>query len=46
VDAAKVKGFPIVVDDENRTLAGYIDAQQLRRAIGEKMFTCLIVAVI
>jgi hypothetical protein len=28
VDAAKVEGFPIVVDDETRTLAGYIGSQQ------------------
>ncbi len=39
VDAAKVEGFPIVVDDETRTLAGYIWSQQLRRAIGELRFT-------
>ncbi|KAI0001275.1 voltage-gated chloride channel [Russula compacta] len=35
VDAAKVKGFPIIVDDETRTLVGYIGLQQLRRAIDE-----------
>ena len=40
VEAAKVNGFPIVVDDETRTLVGYIGSQQLRRAIGELMFTC------
>lgn len=40
VDAAKVKGFPVVVDDETRTLVGYIGSQQLRRAIGELRFTC------
>ncbi|KAH9978994.1 voltage-gated chloride channel [Lactifluus volemus] len=43
VDAAKVKGFPIVVDDETRILAGYIDSQRLRCAIGE--ITCLIAVV-
>ncbi|KAI0305401.1 voltage-gated chloride channel [Multifurca ochricompacta] len=35
VDAAKVKGFPIVVDDETRTLAGYIGSHALRRAIDQ-----------
>ena len=40
VDAASVEGFPIVVDDETRILAGYIGSQQLRRAIGELRFTC------
>jgi chloride channel 3/4/5 len=40
VDAAKVKGFPVVVDDETRTLVGYIKSQQLRRAIGEPKSTC------
>ncbi len=40
MDAAKVEGFPIVVDDETRTLAGYIRSQQLYRAIGELRFTC------
>jgi hypothetical protein len=35
VDAARVKGFPIVVDDETRTLVGYIGSQQLRCAIRE-----------
>jgi len=33
VDASKVKGFPIVVDDETRTLAGYVRSQVLRSAI-------------
>ncbi|KAI9507496.1 voltage-gated chloride channel [Russula earlei] len=33
VDAAKVKGFPVVADDETRTLTGYIGSHQLRRAI-------------
>jgi len=33
LDATKVKGFPIVVDDETRILAGYIGSQYLRRAI-------------
>jgi chloride channel 3/4/5 len=45
VDAAKVNGFPIVVDDETRTLVGYIGSQQLRRAIGELRFTCLILVM-
>jgi chloride channel 3/4/5 len=46
VDAAKVKGFPIIVDDETRTLAGYIDSQRLHRAIGEMTSTRLIVVVV
>ncbi|KAI0268814.1 voltage-gated chloride channel [Gloeopeniophorella convolvens] len=33
MDTAKVKGFPVVVDDETRTLAGYISTHQLRYAI-------------
>ncbi|KAF8268629.1 voltage-gated chloride channel [Lactarius quietus] len=33
VDASKVKGFPIVVDDETRTLVGYVGSQGLRTAI-------------
>lgn len=41
LDTTKVKGFPIVVDDETRTLVGYIGSQQLRRAIGELRFTSL-----
>ena len=40
VEAAKVKGFPIIVNDETRTLAGYIGSQQLHHAIGELRFTC------
>ena len=40
MDAAKVEGFPIVVDDETRILAGYIGSQQLHHAIGELGFTC------
>jgi len=35
VDAAKVEGFPVVVDDETRTLVGYIGSQKLHRAIDE-----------
>jgi hypothetical protein len=38
LDAAKVEGFPIVVDDETRILAGYIGSQKLHRAIGELRF--------
>ena len=37
VDASKVKGFPIVVDDETRTLVGYVGSQELRTALGESM---------
>jgi len=33
IDASKVKGFPIVVDDETRTLVGYVGSQALRGAI-------------
>ena len=40
VEAAKVEGFPIVVDDETRILAGYIGSRQLHCAIGELKFTC------
>ncbi|KAH9058793.1 voltage-gated chloride channel [Lactarius vividus] len=35
IDASKVKGFPIVVDDETRTLAGYVGSQELRNAIDQ-----------
>jgi len=45
LDAAKVKGFPIVVDDETRILIGYIGSQHLRRAIGELRFSCLFLVV-
>ena len=37
VDASKVKGFPIVVDDETRTLVGYVGSQELRTALGESI---------
>ena len=42
MDAAKVNGFPIVVDDETRTLVGYIGSKQLCKAIGESRFSYLI----
>ncbi|KAH8993320.1 voltage-gated chloride channel [Lactarius hatsudake] len=35
IDASKVKGFPIVVDDETRTLAGYVGSQELLNAIDQ-----------
>jgi len=35
VEAAKVNGFPIVVDDDTRTLVGYIGSRRLRRAIDQ-----------
>ena len=38
VDASKVKGFPIVVDDETRTLVGYLGSHELRTAIGESRY--------
>jgi chloride channel 3/4/5 len=37
VEASKVKGFPIVVDDETRTLVGYVGSHELRTAIGESI---------